>query len=557
MRGAFIVPVLLLVVMGRAWGAPGVDLATGAGRVPLLPYAFASDSRSAFVPFSQYTPHGSPVSLWLRFSIEGPARADRPAWFIVLPRWTESAQLYRAGEPTLSTSMYVSYAKRPADLDVPAFPILERDYGGAPLLLHLTYYPDTQLDVALMTQEASTRSFEPTVTIEGMFLGVLLAVGVLNLFVFATTRDENALWYVLWLVSLAFGELATSSIGDRYLWSAFSVSSRLMTYAAQIASTAVFIMFARTFLRTRAEWPLSDRAMLAYVWAYAAIQTAAALVPGGSVLVPAVLFWQLGGMVLIAYVGVARYRSGYRAARYFALGFVPLAIGLGASLTWQTLQPSMDGVWFWAYNGTEIGIMLQTIVLSFGVADRIRMLEHAMEHTQRRLSEVSEIARVMESLAHVDELTGVANRNRFRKALDEHIRMRAASREPFALLFCDLDGFKVVNDEFGHHAGDEVLRTVALRLIRSLRSSDLVARLGGDEFVVLLEGASADQVARVRKTVETAFEEPIVIGGVTMPVGISIGMAMFPDDGDTSTKLLQFADRRMYESKQRRKIGNA
>jgi len=171
-------------------------------------------------------------------------------------------------------------------------------------------------------------------------------------------------------------------------------------------------------------------------------------------------------------------------------------------------------------------------VLSFGVADRLRILERAI---------------------HVDELTGLANRRRFTEALDERIHSGIEDPAPFALLFCDLDGFKNVNDRFGHRTGDDVLKIIAHRLIQRLRGKDLIARVGGDEFAILLDGASVEQAAGVARALERALEESIVIANVTMPVGISIGMAVYPTDGDTSAKLLEFADERMYERKQRSK----
>ncbi|MBV8489211.1 MAG: diguanylate cyclase, partial [Candidatus Eremiobacteraeota bacterium] len=272
---------------------------------------------------------------------------------------------------------------------------------------------------------------------------------------------------------------------------------------------------------------------------YVAVVCAQVLVPGGSALVPLVLAVQIGGLGLAAYAAVVRYRNGFTPARYFIWGFFPVAIGITASLTWQLLQPGMDGLWFFAYNGGELGIMLQTIMLSFGVADRLRTLERDV--------------RSMESLAHADALTGVANRISFAKTLDECVDRHGNRSETFAVLFCDLDGFKSVNDRYGHTVGDEVLRIVARRLVAAVRGTDLVARVGGDEFAVVLEHSSLEQAGAVAKAIEGAFEEPIVFGGSTMPIGISIGSAIFPRDGRNAEELLAYADRRMYERKKTRK----
>jgi diguanylate cyclase (GGDEF)-like protein len=498
--------------------------------------------RAVFVPFARFTPHGWPASVWIRFSVARALRADRPEWYLILPRWTESAELYRAGAAPVSTSMYAPIGQRPDDLEAPSFPILDRDYGGAPLLLHLTYYPDTDLGVLLMTRATYSRVVEPTLAIQSAFIGVLLAVGVLNLFVYLTTRSRSVFWYVVFIASLFFGELATSGIGDRYFWSALSLSSRLMTYAAQVVVSVTFFAFARSFLRTRSEAPALDRLMLGYVIVYAVLQTIQALVPGGSVLVPFVILVAISGMFIFVIAGIVRYRSGYKPARFFALGFLPVAIGMTASFTYQIVQAPLDSPWFWAFNGGELGIMVQTIVLSFAVADRMRTLEIGMQS--------------MESLAHADTLTGLANRAWFTTELDERVA-HAGPAESFAVLFCDLDGFKEVNDVYGHPAGDEVLRIVARRLLGCLRSTDVVARIGGDEFAVLLKGTAQEQVDPIAKTLEAVLDDPIVVEGSAMPLGISIGRALFPRDGKTTAELLAFADQRMYENKQRHKVGSA
>jgi diguanylate cyclase (GGDEF)-like protein len=508
----------------------GAEVADGADS-----FAGVVGGRAVFVPFARFTPHGWPASVWIRFSVAPALRADRPEWYLILPRWTESAELYRAGAAPLQTSMYVPIAQRPDDLDAPSFPILDRDYGGPPLLLHLTYYPDTDLDVLLMTRGSYSRVVEPTLAIQSAFIGVLLAVGALNLFVFLTTRSRSVFWYVVFIVALFFGELATSGIGDRYLWSALSVSSRITTYAAQVVVSVAFFAFARSFLRTKSDAPVLDRLMLGYVIVYALLQTIQAFVPGGSVLVPFVILVAVTGMFIFVIAGIVRYRSGYKPARFFALGFLPVAIGMTASFAYQIVQAPLDSPWFWAFNGGELGIMVQTIVLSFAVADRIRTLESDVQS--------------MESLAHADALTGLANRARFTTELDERVA-RAGATESFAVLFCDLDGFKEVNDLYGHPAGDEVLRIVARRLLGCLRSSDVVARIGGDEFAVLLEGATREQVDPIAKALEAVLDDPIVVEGSAMPLGISIGRALFPHDGKTTAELLAFADERMYENKQ-------
>ena len=129
----------------------------------------------------------------------------------------------------------------------------------------------------------------------------------------------------------------------------------------------------------------------------------------------------------------------------------------------------------------------------------------------------TEQRRLLALAATRDELTGLANRRAFFEALDQ--------TGPGAVLYCDLDRFKPVNDRLGHQAGDQVLRLAAERLLASVRAHDLVARLGGDEFAVICPAAAADEAARVAARIEAAFERPFEVAGSSALVGVTVGVA--------------------------------
>lgn len=153
-------------------------------------------------------------------------------------------------------------------------------------------------------------------------------------------------------------------------------------------------------------------------------------------------------------------------------------------------------------------------------------------------------------LANYDQVTGVANRLLFADRFDQAVHRAIRNRSMMAVLFLDLDGFKKINDSFGHETGDQVLRAIAVRILAAVRKVDTVARFGGDEFTVVLEGiavaASAGLVAA--KIIET-IGKPFDIGQKTLTVTASIGATIFdPHEGDAST-LLRDADRAMYRAK--------
>jgi diguanylate cyclase (GGDEF)-like protein len=153
-------------------------------------------------------------------------------------------------------------------------------------------------------------------------------------------------------------------------------------------------------------------------------------------------------------------------------------------------------------------------------------------------------------LARTDHLTGISNRAQFEMAVASEIQQATRTGESFSLLCMDLDGFKEVNDEHGHAAGDEVLREVSRRLQAQLREGDTVARLGGDEFGIVMRRGTAEEALALCKRVVAAVEQPVKLAsGSVVAVGMSVGEASFSTDALTAAALMAQADRALYASK--------
>ncbi|MDM4765080.1 diguanylate cyclase [Pelomonas sp. SE-A7] len=170
----------------------------------------------------------------------------------------------------------------------------------------------------------------------------------------------------------------------------------------------------------------------------------------------------------------------------------------------------------------------------------------------RDISEVKAKEARIRQLAETDALTGLANRNVLQDRLTQQIEQSDERHQVFGLLFVDLDGFKGINDQFGHEAGDRLLRAVAQRMQARLRASDTLCRWGGDEFVVLMSaGSQAEAVARVAQQLIGVIATPVQLddGGSQGSVGASIGVAVYPHHGRSAAALLQAADAAMYRAK--------
>ncbi|MGH9170039.1 MAG: diguanylate cyclase domain-containing protein [Acidimicrobiales bacterium] len=195
-------------------------------------------------------------------------------------------------------------------------------------------------------------------------------------------------------------------------------------------------------------------------------------------------------------------------------------------VVWDDIRPPAT-ITIWTVGGGR-----SPQVHAYGMEVARNMVELILRWTDQQ--------RGLERAAHLDALTGIANRRVFFDTL-------ASSRSGGAVLYCDLDHFKPVNDNLGHSAGDEVLKAVAQRVVHCVRASDLVARLGGDEFAIICRGASESEAVEVATRIEKGLEAPIVIDGLSVNVGVSIGVAH--SDEPLSEALVDAADEALAEAK--------
>jgi diguanylate cyclase (GGDEF)-like protein len=155
----------------------------------------------------------------------------------------------------------------------------------------------------------------------------------------------------------------------------------------------------------------------------------------------------------------------------------------------------------------------------------------------------------IERLAHFDGITGLPNRALLSDRLAQEVARARRNASAFALLAVDLDGFKAVNDTWGHAAGDRVLAEVAERLRACMRASDTIGRIGGDEFLAILPEATDAGAVAVADKLREALREPYAVPGGTARLGASVGVSVFPDHGRDADALLSAADQALYRAK--------
>jgi diguanylate cyclase (GGDEF)-like protein len=202
-------------------------------------------------------------------------------------------------------------------------------------------------------------------------------------------------------------------------------------------------------------------------------------------------------------------------------------------------------------NGEGAGLIILFLPTESPEPDAVE--QSIVESASRLVSLAGDHWRMHERLLHEarhDALTGLPNRTVAEDRLEQALARAERGRKQFAVVCIDLDGFKAINDELGHDAGDEILRAVSLRLRNNLRHSDTLARMGGDEFLVVIEdcaGASAAQA--VAQSLISALQEPFLLDHRQLWISASIGVALYPANGKNVAQLRRNADLAMYRAK--------
>lgn len=381
--------------------------------------------------------------------------------------------------------------------------------------------------------------------LQGLFAGAGLCLLLYSLTQWLSLRDAMFGWYALTLLGTTAFFAALSGVGVQHVWGASTWLTRNgPPFFILLGVCGAFFFVLRALevavVSPRAAWVVRVCGVVAGITAL--LFLAGAIDYGmaqfiGMALGPAPL-------LLVLPTAFRRLRAGDRAARWVLVGWGFYSVGV---LVLVGVLRGWLPVGFWTMHTFQFASLIEMSMWLAVLAERVQSV-----HRQAVLMQ-NEHAR-LQSLAHTDPLTGLLNRRGLNEAVQTRLSTNPA-RRGIAVFVLDLDGFKPVNDQHGHEAGDAVLVEVARRLQASLRATDLVCRLGGDEFVVALGNLSDDDQAQVeaerigRKLLQ-AFDAPFQAGTRPCRVGVTIGYALSPQDDTSLEGLLKRADAAMYAGKQ-------
>jgi len=402
-----------------------------------------------------------------------------------------------------------------------------------------------------------------------MFVGIVVALALYNLFLFAIVRYPTYLWYVLTVLSAGLAQLNFNGLLFQWFWPDLPVINRYLTGPLVALGLGLALIFTMKFLSLKKYSPGSRRllqlllAVCLFTIDYRLLgfyQNSIALVSTLAAVVTASAW----------FVGVLMWRRGHVLAGFYVAAWTPLLIAhLLLALAKLGLIPTNRAI----EVAPEVGVAIEVVVLSLALAYRINLerrrrqeaQEHALEiqreanlmletRVRERTEELEQANDQLRSMSLTDGLTRVANRRRFDDKLEIEWNRAMRHDQELSLLMLDIDHFKKVNDTFGHLVGDDCLVSMAGTLQGELlRATDLVARYGGEEFAVLLpatDGEGARQVAERMRQAVAGKPVPSGQGGPPVELTISVGVAtMRPAIGAGSQELVRRADEALYAAK--------
>lgn len=393
------------------------------------------------------------------------------------------------------------------------------------------------------------------------YFGMLLALGVYNFLLFLGLKERVFLYYALFSFGFTLAILTFNGLGTLIFWSALGEhTARLVAIGFTFAS-AMATLFAQSFLNTWRYSPRWHRMLSGCRMIYWVALLAALLLP----IQYALRLMDVVGFsasLLLLVCGIYCSWRRVPSARLFVVAWSIFLLGAAVfALRNMSILPAN----FVTLHGIQIGSAIEMLLLSFALAARFNKLKWQKERAQANTvamlkkqeaaleAKVAARTHALEQLANHDMLTGLLNRHGLVRYAEAALARSHDQHEPLALIMCDLDRFKPINDQFGHEAGDFVLQQVAKRLAHVAREGDHCARFGGDEFILLLEHIQDpslldDICSRITQAVSAPIKLPC---GALVQVGISIGMSLSRDDNCTLAQLLKEADCHMYAEKSR------
>ncbi len=396
-------------------------------------------------------------------------------------------------------------------------------------------------------------------------LSALLALLFYNIFIWFILRKKEYFWYNVYLMGVIFSMLTFNQIGSHYLWNKSLYLIDIMPLISVVTLFSSFLLFTRAFLETPKVTPRVDKILIALI--FINLLAIVLSVLGQRHFAIALIQVSVFAFIFFPILGFKLWYDGYKIARGYAVASLVLSITVMISILRFSEVLQTNELLYWV---SRVGFIVEGILLSIALADRIAILEHDYINEQNKVKHALEEAKKTlifevkkrthelelqmqkaEKIARTDEMTGIYNRRAFLEHGEKLIYDAIRYKTTFSLIILDIDFFKKVNDAYGHDAGDAVLIAFTKEISAYLRDSDFFARIGGEEFVILLPRATYSQAfekanALLKKInqLETFHKE------LMLKVTASMGICQYIHNNDNLYALMAKADQALYYVKE-------
>jgi diguanylate cyclase (GGDEF)-like protein len=485
--------------------------------------------------------HAGPVWLRMPFSVSDRAGAQWVLNIDYAPLNRIEVYLVRGSQAVQRAVLGNLQLKRNQGASRTPALLLQLEPGQAyELLLRVEIKTGMVVPISLNTPDVFLSSALKEQMLQGVMLSLMLWLVLYSFTLWLSLRDAAFWKYDLVLLGGLMLSVSQFGVGAQFLWVGWLWPELHVGLLGALMSTVGFFLFFEHVLAQPGKHRRFSSVMKsgAILTGLVSLAFAADLLTTHAASALVGTLGPLSSLLALPLI-VRRLRQKDPMAAYLLLAVV---VYFTASATMAGLVFGHIGVGFWTLHSVQLAGFLDAALLMRLLSLRTQAAQHAAHHAAQERD-------AMRSLAHTDPLTGLPNRRGLYDALTVALAQCSAT-QMVAVFVIDLDGFKPINDQYGHDVGDELLVAVAARLQNLVRANDTVARVGGDEFVLIVCGLSNEQLPiELGQKILAAFKQPFQLVLQRCMVGLTIGYALAPADGSDAKNLLKIADAGMYSGK--------
>lgn len=531
------------------------------------------------------------TAYWFKFYINNTSETTQSVYLELPIPFLDSIHLYQTSEKTIIQSYDVG--------DQYPFehrPIIHQNYvmpfelipGINEMYMRVSSAGSVEAPLTLWTPKAHAQASSDNNLVQGIWVGIIGIMVVYNFLLFLSIRDTGYLYYVFFSIGYLLFQISLKGYGFAYLWpNELHFNSYAISTFIAISNLSVLMLVIK-FLSLKKRSPRVHNLVLGLAVTAGLLFLSTFFVPY-SITIRATSLMTMFTCSLSLILGYVSLYKGYEEARYYCLAWTACFIGisiLGAA------KFGLVTANFWTNNAGQIGVMTLVALLSFALANRINrekemrlsaqnkvllseqfarqsqsellkaqtdannQLEEKVEERtrtmQQALDELEHVNNRLELASITDSLTTLFNRGHFDSRLAIEYKRAVRHHRELSIILCDIDKFKVINDTYGHKAGDDCLRHVSLILKNTItRSGDIIARYGGEEFIILLVDTPIEEATRLAEALcQSLRETSIDAKNQQIKFTASFGVSSLSQTHiDNTDMLVNHADEALYQAK--------